>query len=856
MKKHILLVISLFGVLTVGSCNDDDPVASPIPGGDEEVVIPAPEPINPVLVQTLYFDFGSVGGENRGSQTESPDENGHYWNNICNNDGTHAAINSVFKDFVNSEGTSVGYKLTLNTRFSTNGGSDGGGLLTPDAELLKDFAVSTATEDYFYIESGENGNNFTISGLDKEKAYKFYAFGSRSATEKRVAYYTMSGLNSYQGELQIAGTNLGGEGVNQNIANICESGLVYPDEEGTLTFAVSRSTGAYMAINALKLEEYTDVKRPQTFTSLTITGSAVEEGEVPMHVISPTDKVSNKFEAFLSLQSGKFSFKGVTPEGISTDIGKGHEPGVVAMNSYGISAEVTGPVYIVVDMSKKSYTITPVEEWSIVGSVTEGGWNAGAGVPLAYQGKGVWGGRVKLTGLGTASDRARFNFIMNKSWDYTMKRISDTPNEVAFSNSGYSSSDINLNHGTYNITLDLRRFAFYIDCGEEGIDPFKISVMGSSVANGQGADSNHGYAYMFGELQDERFKNQETRLPWYTSGISIGGNSTLNLLARYNDLLYDCGKYVIFGLSLGNEGIHGAADQQAIYNQFKDNMQTLISKAREDGKYPVMMNNYTRGDFEESDYRYVKQMNLLIHEWDLPSVNMLGAIDNGSGKWADGYQNGTDLYHPNTEGHREFLYAMVPSLFDAIEAGKTLPARVSGTSYTLAGKVLEFTPEETVHPFTISFKVKGATDGTIATFTNGGNTMGTLKIQEGKVVYNSPSQGKIVGGDVTDNQWHVVSLTHYYAQGRTLLYTDKSLGELNEKLTVGKFIIGDNSSTEGREYSELFFYRSAMNEEEINKLCDGSMLKSSLEIYAPLDGSKSTIENLAQSMNTVVVKSE
>ena len=857
MKKYICLVFALFGMLSVGSCNDDDPVASPIPGEDEEVVIPAPEPINPVLVQTLYFDFGSVGGENRGSQTESPDENGHYWNNIYNNDGTYVAINSVFKDFVNSEGTSVDYKLTLNTRFSTNGGSGGGGLLTPDAELLKDFAVSTATEDYFYIESGENGNNFTISGLDKEKAYKFYAFGSRNSTEKRVAYYTMSGLNSYQGELQIAGTNLGGEGVNQNIANICESGLVYPDEEGTLTFAVSRSTGAYMAINALKLEEYTDVERPQTFTSLTITGSAVEEGEVPMHVISPTDKVSNKFEAFLSLQSGKFSFKGVTSEGVSTDIGKGHEPGVVAMNSYGISAEVTGPVYIVVDMSKKSYTITPVEEWSIVGSVTEGGWNAGAGVPLAYQGKGVWGGRVKLTGLGTASDRARFNFIMNKSWDYTMKRISDTPNEVAFSNSGYSSSDINLNHGTYNITLDLRRFAFYIDCGEEGIDPFKISVMGSSVANGQGADSNHGYAYMFGELQDERFKNQETRLPWYTSGISIGGNSTLNLLARYNDLLYDCGKYVIFGLSLGNEGIHGAADQQAIYNQFKDNMQTLISKAREDGKYPVMMNNYTRGDFEESDYRYVKQMNLLIHEWDLPSVNMLGAIDNGSGKWADGYQNGTDLYHPNTEGHREFLYAMVPSLFDAIEAGKTLPARVSGTSYTLAGKVLEFTPEETVHPFTISFKVKGATDGTIATFTNGGNTMGTLKIQEGKVVYNSPSQGKIVGGDVTDNQWHVVSLTHYYAQGRTLLYTDKSLaGELNEKLTVGKFIIGDNSSTEGREYSELFFYRSAMNEEEINKLCDGSMLKSSLEIYAPLDGSKSTIENLAQSMNTVVVKSE
>ena len=288
-------------------------------------------------------------------------------------------------------------------------------------------------------------------------------------------------------------------------------------------------------------------------------------------------------------------------------------------------------------------------------------------------------------------------------------------------------------------------------------------------------------------------------------------------------------------------------------------MQTLIQKAREDGKYPVMMNNYTRGDFDASDYEYVKQMNLLIHEWDLPSVNLLGAIDNGSGAWANGYQNGDDIYHPTTDGHREFTYAMVPSLFDAIDAGKKQPVRVIGTSYSLANKrVLEFTPEETVHPFTISFKVKGTADGIIASFANGGNATGTLKIQDGVVVYDSPLTGEIKGTvNVTDNQWHVVSLTHYYAQGRTLLYTDKVLaGELDEKLTVGKFIVGDNTSTVGREYSELFFYRSAMVQEEIDKLCDGRMLKSSLEIYAPLDGSKSTIENLAQSMNSVTLKTE
>lgn len=854
MKKYMLLVFALFGMLAIGSCNDDEPVVPPSPGEEIEI----PEPATPVLVQTLYFDFGSQ-TDGRGSLTEGPDANNHYWNNITNNDGNYAAINTVYSSLVNSENTSVTYELTLNSRFSTNGQSGGGGLLEPQEELLKDFAVASATEDYFFIESGENNSSFTFSNLDPKKAYKFYAFGSRSTTQTRTAYYTMTGLNLYQGELQTSGTNCGGEGINQNIQNICESELIYPDDAGNIKFTVSRKNGDYIALNVLKVEEYTDIERPEQFTSLTMSGSAVEEGQVSMHMVSADGSPTNVFEAYTSFGSGDFSFKGTTKDGKTVNIGKGYKEGVVATNNYSIAAPVTGQVRLTIDLSSKTYEITPIESWTLVGSVTPNGWTVDKGVPLAYQGKGVWGGRVKLTGISGVSDRERFNFVMNRSWDYVMKRVKGTTNEVGMGTQGYNTEDINLNHGTYHITLDLRRYVYYIDCGEEGIDPFKISVMGSSVANGQGATNNHGYAYMYGELLDERFRNQESKFPWYTSGIAVNGNNTLNLLARYNDLIHDCGTYVIFGLSLGNEGIHNAADQQAVYNQFRDNMQTLIKKAREDGKYPVMMNNYTRGDFDASDYEYVKQMNLLIHEWDLPSVNLLGAIDNGSGVWANGYQNGDDIYHPTTDGHREFTYAMVPSLFDAIDAGKKQPVRVIGTSYSLADKrVLEFTPEETVHPFTISFKVKGTADGIIASFANGGNATGTLKIQDGVVVYDSPLTGEIKGTvNVTDNQWHVVSLTHYYAQGRTLLYTDKALaGELDEKLTVGKFIVGDNTSTVGREYSELFFYRSAMVQEEIDKLCDGRMLKSSLEIYAPLDGSKSTIENLAQSMNSVTLKTE
>lgn len=857
MKKYMCLAFALFAMLSASSCNDnDDPIL--VPGPDEEIDIP--EPISPVLAQTFYFDFGSL-TESQGSLTEGPDAYNHYWNNITNNvsGNKYANEGTVYSSLVNAENTETGYKLTLNSRFSTNGKSGGGGLLTPEEELLKDFAVASATEDYFFIESNEDNSSFTLSNLDVSKGYKFYAFGSRKATDVRTAYYTMSGLNLYRGELQIAGTDLGGEGINQNIQNICESELIYPDDEGNIKFSVSRKTGAYLALNALKVEEYTDIERPEQFTTLTISGSAIEEGETLMNIVSADGSPTNIFEVYTSFKEGEFSFKGTTKEGKTATIGRGYEEGILATNNIGITAPVSGEVRLTVDLTKRTYSIVPIEGWTLVGSVTPNGWSADKGVPLTYQGKGVWGGRVKLSGISGASDRERFIFVMNKSWDYSMKRVKGTANKVGMASQGYTVEDINLNHGTYNITLDLRNYVYYIDCGEEGIDPFKISVMGSSVANGQGATNNQGYAYMYGELLDKRFRDQESKLPWFTSGISINGNNTQNLLDRYNDLIHDCGQYVIFGLSLGNEGIHGAADQQAVYNQFKENMQILIRKAREDGKYPLMMNNYTRGDFNANDYEYVKQMNLLIHEWDLPSVNLLGAIDNGSGLWADGYQVSGDIYHPTTDGHLEFMYATVPSLFDAIEAGKPQPSRVSATSYSLTNKeILEFIPEETVHPFTLSFRVKGTTNGILASFSNGNET-GNLKINpEGDLVYQSPFTGEIKGTvNIADNQWHLVSLVHYYAQGRTLLYTDDKLaGELNEKLTPEKFYLGDNTSTAGRAYSELFFYRSAMNQGEIEKLYEGKMLKSSLEIYAPLDESKSTIENLAQSMNNVVLKSE
>ena len=217
----------------------------------------------PAVVQTLYFDFGSSSATSpgKGDPTVNPDDNGNYWNNITNNNGNYANAGTVYGSLFNSENTPTAYALTLNSRFTINGASGGGGLLQPDKDLLDDLAVATATGDYFFMEKSEDNNSFTFSNLDKNKGYKFYAFGSRLTTQVRTAIYIISGENTDQGELQAAGTNCGGTGINQNIQNVYASEVIFPDENGEIKFTVSRKEGDYIPLNVLKIEEYTNVEK-------------------------------------------------------------------------------------------------------------------------------------------------------------------------------------------------------------------------------------------------------------------------------------------------------------------------------------------------------------------------------------------------------------------------------------------------------------------------------------------------------------------------------------------------------------------------------------------------------------------
>lgn len=583
------------------------------------------------------------------------------------------------------------------------------------------------------------------------------------------------------------------------------------------------------------------------FGQVFLAGSATEDGQpVPMSELRPNGQSTGVYEAYMKARPGELTIQGTLAGGGSVlSLGRGATQAETRKDGLPFVITQEQVVRVRLDTGQDSISILPVSLY-LKGNIVK------PGTQVQYDGHGVWKSRVEMNhgDVFLFSDKY-FYFAFNNDDALAVRRVAGSRTSMAMPSEGFSTENIRVNRGTYTVTLDMARHTWDIDAP---IDENRISAFGSSVCNGEGAAGHKGYAYMYGQQLAARYSNGDSPTPFYVSGVSIGGNSTLNLLARYDEMLHDFGRYVIIGLSLGNEGIHGAANQAAIFNQFRTNMLTLISKCRKDGKIPVVMNNYTRGDYNRDDHSYVKQMNLDIHRWEVPSVNALGAIDNGEGKWADGYMR--DTYHQDTEGHREFMYAIPPSLFDALRQGKPYPVRDTKKSMTLrAGSTLQFAGEGTVHPFTVALRVKGSEAGRLLHIQTERGGAELRVVHGARIQYVSTSGDTLCSAKalLANRQTaYDIAVTHYYAQQRTLVYVDNQLvGEVKERMSPTLFTVGDDRRDLAREYSELSFWRSGMTMEELAAHHQGSCMKSSLELYTPLAEEMKTggFANLAQSLN-------
>lgn len=412
-----------------------------------------------------------------------------------------------------------------------------------------------------------------------------------------------------------------------------------------------------------------------------------------------------------------------------------------------------------------------------------------------------------------------------------------------------------------------------------GSNPSEIVVLGSSVAAGFGASpqETNGWAWrMKTLLETPPSVVPGSQVAWNIHNASVPGNNTTAVINRFqNDVAIPRAgaDVVIISLSLANEGLAGSSNPQAVFDSFKNGIGEIVSRCRAANMYPVVTLCYPQNQYTAGEYSYVRRMNLLLNTWNVPSINMLGAIDDGSGHWAPGYFS--DDLHPNSQGHQEMYASVVPSMFDAIVAGKTDTPVWDGThgflhlQRDLANPApLSYTPAQEFRSLTLSFRVRTTGIGTVAAIGSGG-TGATMEIRSNTLVHVSPTGAETsIPVTLADGRWHDLALSYRKPVNQSLVFVDGQLqATVAGNLTAGTFVVGGPGTIAGRaaspvqaDYQDVAIHRSAWTQDEALAQSRGALQQASLDILATLDDASPTqgapLANRAQSFSSLNLLTE
>lgn len=403
-----------------------------------------------------------------------------------------------------------------------------------------------------------------------------------------------------------------------------------------------------------------------------------------------------------------------------------------------------------------------------------------------------------------------------------------------------------------------------------------LTIFGSSVAKGwassgmtSGVTTNGSWTNSYSYFITRHLTENSG---FYVTNASTPGDSTSMGISRFPTYVVPIAPtYVLLGYSLGNEGLAGTTDptSSTITSNFLVNLRSLIGLCRSNGYSPVISSVYPRGDYTTDNYAKLKQAHLAINAWDVPSLNLLTPVDDGTGRWISGYW--ADGSHPNDAGYAEFYHAFVPTLFDALDAGRTnTPQFGSATNFarlSVSSGVhapLTFTPSNTVHSFTTAFRLRTSATGTVAAVRSGPD-YATLEVRTGQLVYVSRSGAEtVMATNLANGAWHDVALSSRYALSNTAIYVDGMLaGSVAERYVTDQFILG-GPGTAGRattplsvDFDNWCVYRAGWTVDEALAQKNGSLQQASMEIGAMLDDAAFTngapAFNSAQSLSPALV---
>ncbi|HPM37732.1 MAG TPA: GDSL-type esterase/lipase family protein [candidate division Zixibacteria bacterium] len=272
-----------------------------------------------------------------------------------------------------------------------------------------------------------------------------------------------------------------------------------------------------------------------------------------------------------------------------------------------------------------------------------------------------------------------------------------------------------------------------------------VAVLGSSVAAGWVTsfqtryDMENGWAARLGRALDPR--------RYRLVNLSVPGDNTAKALARFDgDVLPADPDFLIIALSLSNEGLE-TLDPDSVCAAFETGLLSLVARCRDRGIQPILASCYPNSGFSEAQYAYLQRTNLQLYAWNLPGLNLLGALDDGRGRLLDGYTY--DEGHPDDLGHEELSLSIVPTIFDALREGKEAVTEFSGERYVTVGTAdsplpLSWVPSHPVHSFTFAFQVRTDGPGAIAAITSRTHAASLAIDGDGRVIWSGGDGAAIV----------------------------------------------------------------------------------------------------------------
>ncbi len=383
----------------------------------------------------------------------------------------------------------------------------------------------------------------------------------------------------------------------------------------------------------------------------------------------------------------------------------------------------------------------------------------------------------------------------------------------------------------------------------------RIVVFGSSVAYGTGATNNQGWGYKLGEYV--------TANGWTFNNVSIGGNTTVNLINRfYTDVVPLQPDVVIIGLSLANEGILNSTGKEGIFDQYISNIFRLVDMCRQQCFKVIVGGTYPNNSYTSVEYNYIKQADKFLQSSQIPYINFLGSVDDGTGKWRSGMFS--DGGHPNDVGHTAMYRSIPLTLFDRLSYVDqpfyfTYPISsyivMTGDS-TTAAPIRYTVGSEPIGSWTIMCNVamvRGSASG-VALFSVYNGTAAPLRIRAPDGVWECLSTTLLIQSTVRpdDGLVHQVALTYNYYTDTCTLYVDgvnygsSSTSSWGANITHFDFLgrvdsLGFNAN--GMQISNLAVYKVALNSNQIAECYRGMYPKSSLEIFSPCTDTALSVGN-------------